>query len=192
MSYGHLHRQGADNVHYVILRSDESLRRITEGPRTLPFVMSTTTYAPRLGMRRPGAPSTDRRAGRRPLAGLVALAPSRASSGTVSRTFAATSPFTGLAPDGRRPRRLVTATLVTLAWVPALVLTLVAFVLVGAAAGAATVAVWVWRSVSPARAPRSGPDDVDAPRDELEPSIAPGVRAPRRRLVRDRTLGYDA
>ncbi|WP_264030473.1 hypothetical protein [Cellulosimicrobium sp. SH8] len=156
--------------------------------------MSTTTYAPRLGTHRSGDGSADRSDGRRLLAGLVALAPSRASSGTVSGTFAATSPFAGLAPDGRRPRRLVATTLVTLAWVPALALTLVAFVLVlvGVAAGATTVAVWAWRSVSPARAPRAGSGGTDAPQDEFEPSDAPDVRAPRRRLVRDRTLGYDA
>ena len=154
--------------------------------------MSTTTYAPRLGTHRRDGGTADRSDGRRLLAGLVALAPSRASSGTVSGTFAAASPFTGLAPDGRRPRRLVTTTLVTLAWVPALALTLVAFVLVGVAAGAATVAVWAWRSVSPARAPRAGSGGTDAPQDELEPTDAPDGRAPRRLLVRDRTLGYDA
>lgn len=163
-----------------------------EGPRALPFGMSTTTYAPRLGTHRPAARTAGRSDGRPSLAGLVALAPSRTSSGSVSGTFATTSPFAGLAPDGRRPRRLVTTTLVTLAWVPALALTLVAFVLVGVAAGAATVAVWVWRSVSPAQAPRPGSGGADVPRDDLEPSGAPDLRAPRRRLVRDRTLGYDA
>ena len=85
--------------------------------------------------------------------------------------------------------------LATLAWVPVLVLTLVAFVVVGVAAGAATVVVWAWRSVSPARAPQARPRGVDASRGELEPSAAGpdrrgGLRG--RRLVRDRTLGYDA
>jgi hypothetical protein len=157
--------------------------------------MSTTTYAPRLGTHRSGDGSADRSDGRRLLAGLVALAPSRASSGTVSGTFATTSPFAELAPEGRRPRRVVTTTLVTLAWVPVLALTLVAFTVVGVAAGVATVAVWCWRSVSPARAARAGSRDTDAASEEPK---APGPAATDvglargRRLVRDRTFGYDA
>ncbi|KON72833.1 hypothetical protein M768_19770 [Cellulosimicrobium cellulans F16] len=157
--------------------------------------MSTTTYAPRLVTHRPAARAADRSDGRRLLASLVALAPSRASSGTVSGTFATTSPFAELAPDGRRPRRVVATMLATLAWVPVLALTLVAFAVVGVAAGLATAAVWCWRSVSPARAPQAGPGGADAPRGEVEPTAASTAAAvgPRgRRLVRDRTLGYDA
>ncbi|MFE6236039.1 hypothetical protein [Cellulosimicrobium sp. NPDC057862] len=157
--------------------------------------MSTTTYAPRLDTLRSAARATDRSDGPRLLASLAAFAPSRASSGTVSGTFAQASPFAELAPDGRRPRRIVATMLATLAWVPVLVLTLVAFVVVGVAAGAATVVVWAWRSVSPARASQARPRGADAPRGELEPSAPQATSAVRpggRRLVRDRTLGYDA
>lgn len=185
----------ADNVHYVISPSNEPPRRITERPRALPFVMSTTTYAPRVYPLPRTARAAGRNDGARRLGGLAELAPARASSGTVSGTFATTSPFAGLAPDGRRPRRVVTTTLVTLAWVPVLALTLVAFTVVGVAAGVATVAVWCWRSVSPARAARAGSRDTDAAPEEPK---APGPAATDvglargRRLVRDRTFGYDA
>jgi hypothetical protein len=157
--------------------------------------MSTTTYAPRLDALRSAARAADRSDGPRLLAGLATFAPSRTSSGTVSGTFASTSPFAELAPGGRRPRRVVTTTLATLAWVPVLALTLVAFTVVGVAAGVVTAAVWAWRSVSPARAPQAGPGGADVPRGEPEPSITPAASAVRpggRRLVRDRTLGYDA
>ncbi|QJW36813.1 hypothetical protein [Cellulosimicrobium protaetiae] len=154
--------------------------------------MSTTTYAPRLDARRSAGRTVDPSDGRRRLAGPVAPTPSRTRSGIGSRTLVATAPFTGISPDGRRPRRALTTTLVTLAWLPALALTLVAFAVVGVAAGVATVAVWAWRSVSPVRTPRTGADDADASRDELDPSATPTGRPRGRRLVRDRTLGYDA
>ena len=189
-------RSRADNVHYVISRSNGPLWRITERPRALPFVMSTTTYAPRLHTSPRSARATGRDDGTRRLGGLAELVPARASSGAVSGTLATTSPFTGLAPDGRRPRRVVTTTLATLAWVPVLALTLVAFAVVGVVAGVVTVAVWCWRSVSPAQAARAGsrgaadvaPDEPEAP----GPAAADVAPAHGRRLVRDRTFGYDA
>ncbi|UKJ64767.1 hypothetical protein H1Q78_05090 [Cellulosimicrobium cellulans] len=157
--------------------------------------MSTTTYAPRLHASGRAARAVGRNDGTRRLGGLAEHAPTRASSGNVSGTFATTSPFTGLAPDGRRPRRVVTTTLATLAWVPVLALELVALTVVGVAAGVATVAVWCWRSVSPAQAARAGSRDTDLAPDEPEvpgPAATDIAPAHGRRLVRDRTLGYDA
>lgn len=157
--------------------------------------MSTTTFAPRLHPLPRAAHAAGRNDGARRLGGLADLVPARASSGTASGTFTTTSPFAGLAPDGHRPRRVVTTTLATLAWVPVLALTLVAFAVVGVAAGVATVAVWCWRSVSPAQASRAGSCDTDAAPDEPEapgPPASDVAPARGRRLVRDRTFGYDA
>ncbi|MBN0039887.1 hypothetical protein JN535_06820 [Cellulosimicrobium cellulans] len=156
--------------------------------------MSTTTYAPRLHPP-PRAPrATDRSGGGRRLGVLAAPVPSRAPSATVVRSFATTSPFAELGPDGRRPRRVVATMLATLAWVPVLALALLAFAVVGAGAGMATAAVWCWRSVSPARASLVGPRDSGTAPDEPElPGLPATAVTPARgrRLVRDRTLGYD-
>ena len=187
--------RNADNVHYVISSSKKLLLRITEARNALPFVMSTTTYAPRIYPLPRATRAAGRNDGDRRLGGPAELVPGRASSGTVSGTFATTSPFVGLARDGRRPRRVVTTALATLAWVPVLALTLVAFAVVGIAAGVATVAVWCWRSVSPAQAARAGSRDSDVAPDEPQapgPAATDVSPARGRRLVRDRTFGYDA
>ncbi|MTG89211.1 hypothetical protein GJV82_09675 [Cellulosimicrobium sp. BIT-GX5] len=142
--------------------------------------MSTTTSVPRL----PGLASPrDRRwatPGR----------PVRASLGAPFATSTVTAPFARLAPDGRRrPRGVVVTVLATLGWLPVLALTVVAFLVVGVVAGVAAASVWAWRSVSPGQARPAAPEG-DAPR----PASAPNGSQdrPRRRLVRDRTLGYDA
>lgn len=87
----------------------------------------------------------------------------------------------------------MTTTLGTLAWIPALVLMVVAFVLVGVVAGATTLSVWAYRSLSPARTrPRDSAEVLSVPpRDESAAETSGRARRPRR-VVRDRTVGYDA
>jgi len=154
--------------------------------------MSTTTFAPRLHPYLRAPHGAQRYDGARRLGGLAELVPARVSSGTVSGTFATTSPFVGLGSGGRRPRRVVTTTLATLVWLPVLALTVLAFAVVGVAAGLAVVGAWCWRAVSPAQASRAGsrdtPDEPEAPAPPTS-DVAP---ARGRRLVRDRTFGYDA
>ncbi len=148
--------------------------------------MSTTTCTARLDA---GSGSHGARGGRS-APGVLGVAVT-----TLGGSFAATAPFAHVATDAaavvpRRPRRAVT-TLGALAWIPALALTLVVFALVGVVAGVSALSVWTWRSLSPARA-RRGPAETPStsPRDEA-PDGSPAGRGSRR-VVRDRTVGYDA
>jgi len=108
--------------------------------------MGTTAFPPRLGA---DLGALDPAGGR--------SAPAAAGSAVAAPggSFTATAPFTTAAADPAgvapwRARRTLTTTLGTLAWLPALVLTVVTFALVGAVAGIAAFAVWAWRSLSPA------------------------------------------
>src|SRR5690606_11005124 len=142
--------------------------------------MSTTTSAPRL----PGLASP--RGHRWTTPGR----PVRASLAAPFGTPSATAPFARLAPDGRRsPRGVVVTVLATLGWHPLPAPTVVAVLVGGAVAAAAAASAWASGSVSPVQ-PRPAAPEGDAPR----PASAPNGSQdrPRRRLVRDRTLGYDA
>ncbi|MGW6388506.1 hypothetical protein ACWF5D_17085 [Cellulosimicrobium funkei] len=191
------HHQGADNVHYVITWEGSALPRITKHPGGLPFVMSTTTYAPQLLA--PAIGNADRRATGRAARSLqrasrtgidATVAPTSSDSVSVT-SGSATSVFTAVAPYARRSGRVLT-TCATLVWLPVLVLTVLAFLLVGAIGGLAAAGVWTWRTVSPVQArPTSDADEyADRPSSASSPRR---VAAPRsRRVVRDRTIGYDA
>ncbi|MFE9234005.1 hypothetical protein [Cellulosimicrobium funkei] len=159
--------------------------------------MSATTYAPQLlgpATRSTGSRATGRAARslrRASWTGIdTTIAP--ASSGSVSATFgSATSVFTAVAPDARRSGRVLTMC-ATLVWLPMLVLTVLAFLLVGAIGGLAAAGVWTWRTVSPVQA--RPPDHADERADRPSSASSPRpVAAPSsRRVVRDRTIGYDA
>ncbi len=159
--------------------------------------MSTTTYAPQLLAL--AARNADRRAARRAVRSLqrasrtgigasVAPAPSNSVSASPG---ASTSVFTAAAPDARRSGRVLT-TCATLVWLPVLVLTVLAFLVIGAVGGLAAAGVWTWRTVSPVQArPTNGADqraDRPSSASSPQPVAAPGSR----RVVRDRTIGYDA
>ena len=191
------HHQGADNVHYVITARRSALQRITRRPGGLPFVMSTTTYAAQL--LGPATHNADPRATRRAVrslqrasrTGIGATVASPSSNSVSAASGAPTSVFTATAPDARRSGRVLT-TCATLVWLPVLVLTVLAFLLVGAIGGLAAAGVWTWRTVSPVQArPTSDADEyADRPSSASSPRR---VAAPRsRRVVRDHTIGYDA
>lgn len=159
--------------------------------------MSTTTYAPQLLAL--AARNADRRAARRAVRSLqrasrtgigasVAPAPSNSVSASPG---ASTSVFTAAAPDARRSGRVLT-TCATLVWLPVLVLTVLAFLVIGDVGGLAAAGVWTWRTVSPVQArPTNGADhraDWPSSASSPQPVAAPGSR----RVVRDRTIGYDA
>ncbi|WP_171467866.1 hypothetical protein [Cellulosimicrobium sp. 72-3] len=159
--------------------------------------MSTTTYAPqRLAPASRGADprATDRAARslrRASRTGIdTTIAP--ASSGSVSAAFgSATSVFAAPAPDARRSGRVLT-TCATLVWLPALVLTVLVFLLVGAIGGLAAAGMWTWRTVSPVQARPTDHADERADRPLSASSPRPVVAPRSRRVVRDRTIGYDA
>lgn len=154
--------------------------------------MSTTTYARQLLA--PAARGDDRR----PTGSIVRSLRNASRTGidttaapASSDSVATMSVFAAAAPDARRSGRVLT-TCATLAWLPVLVLTVLVFLLVGAVGGLAAAGVWTWRTVSPVRTGSAGDTDEDPDGSSLEslPQI-PG--APRgRRVVRDRTIGYDA
>ena len=154
--------------------------------------MGTTTYAPQLLA--PAALGDDRRP-----AGSVVRFLRRASRTGIDATVAPASSdsisampvFAAAAPDARRSGRVLT-TCATLAWLPVLVLTVLVFLLVGAVGGLAAVGVWAWRTVSPVRTRSAGDADEDPDGSALQ-SLPQLPGAPRgRRVVRDRTIGYDA
>lgn len=80
----------------------------------------------------------------------------------------------------------------TLVWLPVLVLTVLAFLLVGAVGGLAAAGVWTWRTVSPVQARPTDHADERADRPSSASSPRPVATPSSRRVVRDRTIGYDA
>ncbi|WP_287001972.1 hypothetical protein [Gordonia sp. UBA7860] len=159
--------------------------------------MSTTTYAPRLLA--PATRSTDSRATGRAArslqrvsrTGIGATAAPASSSFVSASSGAPTSVFTAAAPDARRSGRVLT-TCATLVWLPVLVLTVLVFLLVGAIGGLAAAGVWTWRTVSPVQARPTNDADQRADRPSSARSPQPVAAPGGRRVVRDRTIGYDA
>ncbi|MEV8178595.1 hypothetical protein AB0O99_11090 [Cellulosimicrobium funkei] len=75
---------------------------------------------------------------------------------------------------------------------PVLVLTVLAFLVIGAVGGLAAAGVWTWRTVSPVQARPTNDADQRADRPSSASSPRPGAAPSSRRVVRDRTIGYDA
>jgi hypothetical protein len=173
----------ADNVHYVISASIEPPVVHHQRAPALPFVMSTTTYATSLDTA-PRAVLDGRRAHR------IVTPAHRPARGAFAGSFSAASPFASLAQDRRR--RVVATTLATLAWIPVLALTVVAFAVVGVVAAVATASAWAWRSVSPAQPRPTRPCCDEDDGTPCDTSAVPRAPARGRRPVRDRTVGHDA
>ncbi|WP_144682740.1 hypothetical protein [Cellulosimicrobium sp. TH-20] len=159
--------------------------------------MSTTTYAAQLlgpATRSTGSRATGRavrslqRASRTGIGATVAPA---SSSSVSASPGAPPSVFTPTAPDARRSGRVLT-TCATLVWLPVLVLTVLVFLLIGAIGGLAAAGMWTWRTVSPVQARPTDHADERADRPSSASSPRPVAAPSSRRVVRDRTIGYDA
>ncbi|WP_163187899.1 hypothetical protein [Cellulosimicrobium sp. SL-1] len=75
---------------------------------------------------------------------------------------------------------------------PVLVLTVLAFLVIGAVGGLAAAGVWIWRTVSPVQARPTDHADEPADRPSFASSPRPVAAPSSRRVVRGRTIGYDA